>query len=169
MRQAFLEAGRVRNTHALKGEVKFEVYLDDGAVLRPGLSLYPAPKEEKPLRLTAARPRGDDLYLLAFEGFGDVDAASVLKGRTLYIRRADADPTGEVIFFADLFGLPLVEDRDGTVYGTVKDVTDRGAGHLLVVSLPDGREGLFPMVKDFVVKLDPEKEVRVRAPEGLFA
>ena len=168
MRQAFLEAGRVRNTHALKGEVKFEVYLDDGKVLRPGLSLYPAPKEEKPLRLTAARRQGD-LYLLAFEGFCDLDAASVLKGRTLYIRRADADPTGDVIFFADLFGLPLVEDRDGTVYGTVKDVTDRGAGHLLVVALPDGREGYFPMVKDFIVKLDPEKEVRVRAPEGLFA
>ena len=168
MRQAYLEAGRVRNTHALKGEVKFEVYLDDGAVLRPGLSLYPAPKPEKALTVRAARRQGD-LLLLAFEGYDDVDAASVLKGRTLYIRREDADPSGKKIFFADLFGLPLVEDRDGTVYGTVKDVTERGAGELLVISLPDGREGYFPMVKAFVVSLDPEKEVRVRAPGGLFS
>ena len=168
MKQAFLEAGKVRNTHALKGEVKFEVYLDDGKVLRPGLALFPAPKAEKPLTLATVRRQGD-LYLLGFEGFGDVDAASVLKGRTLYIRREDADPTGKKIFFADLFGLPLVEDRDGRVYGTVKDVTERGAGELLVVSLPDGREGYFPMVKAFIVALDPEKEVRVRAPEGLFS
>ena len=168
MRQAFLEAGKVRNTHALKGEVKFEVYLDDGAVLRPGLALYLTPGTEKALTLTAVRRQGD-LYRLAFAGYTDVDAAAALKGRTLYIRREDADPVGEKIFFADLFRLPLVEDRDGTVYGTVKDVTDRGAGHLLIISLPDGREGYFPMVKDFIVKLDPDKEVRVRAPEGLFA
>ncbi|MBP5289260.1 MAG: 16S rRNA processing protein RimM [Clostridia bacterium] len=168
MKQAFLEAGRVRNTHALKGEVKFEVWLDDGDALRPGLVLFPAPREEKPLRVVSSRKQGD-LFLLSFEGVGDVDAASALKGRTLYIRRADADPKGDRIFFADLFDLPLVEDRDGTVYGTVRDVTDRGSGHLLVIALPDGREGYFPMVKDFIVKLDPEKEVRVRAPEGLFS
>ena len=168
MRQAFLEAGKVRNTHALKGEVKFEVYLDDGRALVPGLVLYPAPKEEKPLTVRAARRQGD-LFLLSFEGFDDVDKASLLKGRTLYISRRDADPAGDKIFFADLFGLPLVEAEDGTVYGTVKDVTDRGSGHLLVISLPDGREGFFPMVKDFIVEMDPEKEVRVRAPKGLFS
>ena len=115
MRQAFLEAGKVRNTHALKGEVKFEVYLDDGSALRPGLVLFPAPREEKPLVLTASRRQGD-LYLLAFEGFDSVEAASLLKGRTLYVRRADADPAGNKIFFADLFGLPLVEDGDGMKY-----------------------------------------------------
>ena len=143
MKQAFLEAGRVRNTHALKGEVKFEVWLDDGSALRPGLALFPAPRAEKPLRVAASRKQGD-LFLLSFEGIGDVDAASALKGRTLYIRREDADPAGDKIFFADLFGLPLVEDRDGTVYGKVRDVTDRGSGKLRIISLPDGREGYFP-------------------------
>ena len=168
MRQAFLEAGMVRNTHALKGEVKFEVWLDDGSALRPGLSLFTSPEAGKTVKIASVRRQGD-LFLLLFEGICDVDAASALKGRTLYIRREDADPTGERIFFSDLFGLPLVEDGDGTVYGIVKDVTDRGSGYLLLIKLPDGREAYFPMVKEFLVKLDPEKEVRVRAPKGLFS
>ena len=168
MRQAFLEAGKVRNTHGLRGEVKFEVYLDDGTPLKPGVPLFPEKKEERPLAIRAARRQGE-LYLLSFDGFDDVDTAARLKGRVLYIRRADADPAGDRVFFADLFGLPLVEDTDGTVYGTVKDVTDRGAGALLVVALPDGREEYFPMVPAFLVSMDPEKEVRVRAPKGLFA
>lgn len=168
MRQAFLEAGKVRNTHALKGEVKFEVWLDDGEPLRPGLSLFPAPRAEKPLKITSSRRQGE-LFLLGFEGIDDVSRAALLKGRTLYIRREDADPTGEKIFFSDLFDLPLVEDGDGTIYGTVKDVVDRGGGYLLLIALPDGREAYFPMVKDFVVRLDPDREVRVRAPKGLFS
>ncbi|MBQ3865726.1 MAG: 16S rRNA processing protein RimM [Clostridia bacterium] len=168
MRQAFLEAGKVRNTHGLRGEVKFEVYLDDGTPLVSGVPLFPEKNEEKPLTIRSVRRQGD-LYLVTFEGFDDVDAAARLKGRTLYIRRADADPAGKRVFFADLFGLPLVEDTDGAVYGTVKDVTDRGAGPLLIVALPDGREEYFPMVPAFVVSMDPEKEVRVRCPKGLFA
>lgn len=167
MKQAFLEAGRVRNTHALRGEVKFECYLDDARALRPGTVLFATAKGEKPLTITAVRRQGE-LFLLSFEGFDSVERAAALKGRTLFADRATADPKGEKIFYADLFGLPLVEDRDGRVYGTVKDVSDRGAGDLLVIALPDGREEYFPMVKDFIVSLDPEKEVRVCAPEGLF-
>ena len=167
MKQMFLEAGKVRNTHALRGEVKFEFWLEGAQPLSALRRLFLSRDGEGELKIESVRRQGE-IFLVRFSGFDTVEKASLLKGKTLFVSRQEADPEGEKIFFADLIGLPLVEDGAGTVYGTVREVTSRGGGELLNVLLPDGREVYFPMVKDFIVRMDAEEGVFVRAPRGIF-
>lgn len=167
MRKLFLEAGKVRNTHALRGEVKFECYLDGEKPLKGIRYLYLTPDGEKPFEIRSVRVQGDVLLVL-FEGIDSVEKASLLKGKTLYASREELDPDGTRIYFADLIGVPLIEAGTDTVYGTIRDVGSRGAGELFTVLLPDGREMYFPVVKEWIVSMDAEKGVFVHAPEGIF-
>ncbi len=167
MKQLFLEAGKVRNTHALRGEVKFECYLDGVKMLKSIRRLYLSPKGEKELEIRSVRVQGD-VFLVLFDGIDTVEAASVLKGKTLYASREELDPDGKLVFFADLIGLPLTEEGTDTVYGTICEVGSRGAGELFTVRMADGREMYFPVVKEWIVSMDAEKGVFVHAPEGIF-
>lgn len=167
VKQLFLEAGKVRNTHALRGEVKFECYLDGEKPLRGIRHLYLSPKGEKSFEIRSVRVQGDVL-LVKFDGVDSVEAASLLKGKTMYASREELDPDGTLVFFADLIGLPLIEEGEGTVYGTIRDVGSRGAGELFTVLLPDGREMYFPVVKEWIVSMDAENGVFVHAPKGIF-
>ncbi|MBR2634821.1 MAG: 16S rRNA processing protein RimM [Clostridia bacterium] len=167
MKQDFLEAGLVRNTHALRGEVKFECWLDGDQPLSGVKNLYPAPREENPLELNTVRRQGD-LLLVSFCGIDSVEKAQIYKGKTLYVSRSQIDPRGEKVFFADLIGLPLVESESGREYGKISEISSRGAGELLSVRLPSGREAYFPYVKEWVDRIDLEKGVFVHAPEGIF-
>ncbi len=162
-----MEAGKVRNTHALKGEVKFECWLEGDQPLKGLTHLYPAPREEKGLVIKACRKQGD-VFLVAFEGIDTVEEATLLKGRSLYASRKEADPDGTKIYFADLLDLPLIEDSTGTVYGTIREITSRGAGELFTVRMADGKEVYFPVVKEWILRMDPSEGVFVKAPEGLF-
>ena len=167
MRKLFLEAGKVRNTHALRGEVKFECYLDGEKPLKGIRHLYLTPDGEKPFEIRSVRVQGDVLLVL-FDGTDSVEKATLLKGKNLYASREELDPDGKLIFFADLIGVPLIEEGLGVVYGTIRDVGSRGAGELFTVLLPDGREMYFPFVKEWIASMDAEKGVFVHAPEGIF-
>lgn len=167
MKQTFLEAGKVRNTHALKGEVKFECWLDGEKPLKGISYLYLSTKEEKKFKVLQARPQGD-VFLVLFEGIDTVEKASLLKGKTLYVSREEIDPRGDKIFFADLVGLDLIEEGEGTVYGKILETTNRGGGEMFTVRLADGREAYFPVIKEWIVSMDTEKGVFVHAPLGIF-
>ena len=167
MRKLFLEAGKVRNTHALRGEVKFECYLDGERPLKGIRHLYLTPGDEKSFEIKSVRVQGDVLLVL-FDGIDTVEKATLLKGKTLYASREELDPDGKLVFFADLIDLPLIEEGTDTVYGTIREVSSRGGGELFTVRLPDGREMYFPVVKEWIVSMDAEKGVFVRAPEGIF-
>ncbi len=167
MKQLFLEAGKVRNTHALKGEVKLECYLDGEKPLSKVKHLYLTSGGEKELTIVSVR-RQADVYLVLFEGIESVEKASLLKGKTVFASREELDPAGKLVFFADLLDLPLFEEGREEPYGIIKEVTSRGAGELFTVRLSDGREMYFPVVDEWIVSMDAEKGVVVRAPEGIF-
>jgi len=167
VKQIFLEAGRVRNTHALQGEVKFECWLDGEKPLQNLHFLYPAMRHEGALKILSAR-RQHDVLLLRLEGIDTVEKATLRKGKTLYAAREELERDGRKVFFADLVNLPLVEADSGTVYGTITEITSRGGGELFSVRLPDGKEVYFPVVNEWIVKMDPEEGVFVHAPAGIF-
>ena len=167
MKQLFIEAGKIRNTHALRGEVKFECWLDGEKPLAGISYLCLSKDEENKLKILQVRPQGD-VFLVLFEGIDTVEKASLLKGKTLFVSREEIDPKGEKIFFADLVDLPLIEETDGTVYGTIREVSSRGGGELFTVRLSDGREAYFPVVNEWIVSMDAEKGVFVHAPLGIF-
>ncbi len=167
MRKEYLEAGRIRSAHGLRGEVKAENWLDNDEAFAAVPSFFLGPAGERELKVASRRRQGE-LFLLSFEGITDPETARLLRCRTLYARRKDLDPEGKKVFYAELFGLPMREAGSGKIYGKIADVTDRGAGDLYVIDLPDGRQAYFPAVKEWIRSMDPETGVEVTAPEGIF-
>jgi 16S rRNA processing protein RimM len=110
-----------------------------------------------------------------FAGVADRDHAERLRGREVWVARADLPELDDDEFYlADTIGLPVERVlADGRVQqlGTVAGVTTNGVQDLLEVewTRPDGRRDtwLLPALSQFLVDLDRER-LRVEVPLGLL-
>ena len=165
MKKQFLEAGKIVNTHGVRGEVKILPWADSAAFLQEFETLYL--NEDSPIRITSARVHKQTL-IAKIDGIDDVPSAVPLKNKVVYIDRADADlPPGD-FFLQDIIGLPVIDADNNTQIGTLKEVLSRPAGDLYVVLAADGTERLIPDVPAFILEKNvAEGFLRVRLIEGL--
>lgn len=164
MKHLFLEVGRILSTHALSGEVNFECWGDDERSALGLKEVFCDPKGERPLKILRAR-RGTKHLLFTFEGVDSVDAASLLRGKTLWARREDLTKSEKTVFWAELIG-EEVRDESGKVLGRIRDVYNRGASDIWEIETEHGTV-LFPAAPVFVRSLSTEGAV-ITPPEGLF-
>ena len=159
--EKYLEAGRITNTHGIKGEVKIEVWVDSPEFLRKFKVLY---IDNKPVKLLAGRTHKG--FLLAkLEGFDDVNAAMTLKNKLVFIDRKDAKLPKGSYFLADLMGTRVV-DEQGNELGELADIMELPAGNVYVVR--GEREILIPAVPEFIKKTDISAGlVTVRLIDGM--
>ena len=62
-----------------------------------------------------------------------------------------------------------VFDKDGKLHGKVVEVEENPANDLLVIEAKNGRRYLFPMIKNFVKKIDTDgKIIIIDPPGGIF-
>ena len=160
-KRAFIEAGRIVNTHGVSGEVKIEVWLDSPQFVRRCGRVFVNGTERK---LLSARVQKS--FLLAkLEGVEDLNAAMALKGRVLEIAREDAPLPPGGYFLPDILGARVV-DEAGTELGTLTDVLERPASDVYVVQ--GETEHLIPAVPAFILHTDAERGVvTVRLIEGM--
>ena len=85
-KQQYIEAGKIVNTHGVRGEVKIQVWLDSPEFMRRFKTLY---IDSKPVRLLSSRAHKGFLIDM-LDGVEDINAAMSLKNKTVYIDRADA-------------------------------------------------------------------------------
>ena len=117
MKNRFLEAGQIVNTHGIQGEVKIVPWCDSPEFLCDFNTLY---IDEKPVKVRSARiHKGNVLAFL--EGVDDVNAAMRLKGKTVFIDRTGVELPDGRHFLADLMGL---EVRDAETGEIIKDMSD---------------------------------------------
>ena len=162
MKQRFLQAGQIVNTHGIQGEVKIVPWCDTPEFLCQFQTLY---VDEKPIKVRSARVhKGNVLAML--EGVSDVNAAMLLKGKTVYI-----DRTGVVLpegrhFLADLMGLEVIDADSGARLGVVADILTPPAHEVYVVR--GEHEYLIPAVDEFLVETNVEGGfIKVRLIEGM--
>ena len=161
MKQQYLEAGRIVNTHGIAGEVKIQPWTDDAAFLRRFRVFY---LDGAPLHVKKSRVHKDFL-ITAFEGLDDINAVMPLKNKILYFDRDDAALEPGTYFLADLIGAQVVGE-DGTALGTLREVMELPRGRVYVVQ--GEREILIPAVPEFVRGVDAEAGViTVHLIEGL--
>ena len=162
MKNRFLEAGQIVNTHGIRGEVKIVPWCDSPEFLLQFDTLY---LDEKPVRVLEARVHKGNV-LARLEGVDGVNAAMVLKGRTVSI-----DRTGVVLpegrhFIADLLGLDVLDADSGEKLGVVADVLTPPAHEVYVVK--GEHEYLIPAVDEFLIETNVEGGyIRVRPIEGM--
>ena len=161
MQTRYLEAGRVVNTHGVRGEVKIDPWTDSPAVLSKLSTLYIG---EKPYKIAAAREH-KGMLLVKFEGVDDINAAMVLKNRVVLLDREDLRLEAGAFFLQDILGAEVV-DEAGARLGELVDIIQSAASNIYVVR--GEREILIPAVPAFIVKTDAEAGVvTVRLIEGM--
>ena len=107
--------------------------------------------------------------LLTFEGIFDRDMAEKLKGYYLAVNREDAVKLPKDSYFiADLIGMKVIDDERGEL-GTVTDVIETGANHVLEMKRKGKKDLLVPFVKAICYEVDLEnKTINCILPEGLY-
>ncbi|MBR5381513.1 MAG: 16S rRNA processing protein RimM [Oscillospiraceae bacterium] len=158
----FLEAGRIVNTHGVRGEVKIEPWCDSAKdFCRLGRIFI----DGREIKMTSARVHRETV-IAALEGVDDIDAAVRLKNKVVFLDRADMPLPEGSHFVSDLIGLDAVDDKSGEKLGVVSDVLELPAGQ--IYEIKGARDILVPAVPEFVVSIDTEAGcVRFRLIDGM--
>ena len=160
-KKQYIEAGRIVNTHGVAGEVKIEVWLDSPQFLKSFKRCF---IDRREVKLLSARVHKG--FLIAkLQGVEDVNAAMALKGRTVFIDRADARLPKGAFFLQDIIGASVV-DESGSEIGKLVDVMETPASNVYVVK--GEREHLIPAVPEFILSTDADNGIiTVHLIEGM--
>ncbi len=167
MKKAYLECGKIINTHGFKGTVKLESWCDAPQILASLPTLYfqkgDSFEGKRVLRASVFR----QFVLADLEGVNTEEAANALRNTVLYAAREDLPLEEGDHFIVDLIGLPVKDADSGEVLGTLIDVNTRGARDLYIVRTPTG-DHMIPAVEQFIDRIDTEDAVYVRPIPGLL-
>ena len=161
MKKQYLEAGRIVNTHGVRGEVKIEPWADDASFLTRFKRFY---LDGKPVAVRSVRVH-KTMCIAALEGIRDVNEAMALKGKVLFIDRDDARLPKGTVFLQDILGAKVV-DEAGTELGVLAEVLPAPAASVYVVR--GEREILITDVPAFILDKDADRGVvTVRLIDGM--
>lgn len=161
MKQQFLEAGQIVNTHGIRGEVRIVPWADDAQFLKKFKTFY---IDNKPVRVLMSRVH-KDMLIAQLEGINDINAAMPLKNKVIKIDRNDARLPKGSFFIQDILGATVV-DEAGNEIGKLTDVMDVPRGQIYEVK--GETEHLIPAVPEFVLSVDADAGVIVvRMIEGM--
>ena len=158
MRLEFIEAGEIVNVHGLHGEVKVLCWLDDPEMLCEFDRCRIAGKEYEMEQVRVQKT----CNLVKLQGIETVEAAQLLRGKTLELYREDIDE--EVIFAAELIGMEVFSE--GQKIGKITEVLDYPGNSVYVVK--GQYEYMIPAVKHFILETNMEANtMQVKLIEGM--
>jgi 16S rRNA processing protein RimM len=117
--------------------------------------------------ITWARPV-PRAYLLKLEGVDDRNGAEALRGRSVWVPRAELPETDdEEYYLVDLLGAKVV-GPEGEI-GVVVEIATHPSVDSLVIKTADGRTLEQPLVPDWIARVSvAEKLVELATLEGLI-
>lgn len=161
MEKEFLEAGKIINTHGVRGEVKIEPWADSAEFLAGFKRLF---IDGIPVKILRARVHKGFL-IAALDGICDIDAANALREKIVFISRDDAALPDGSFFIADLIGMTAIGEN-GAELGKITEIITLPAGNVCVIK--GKREILVPLRSEFIIKRDESLGVvTVRLIEGM--
>jgi len=162
MRTGYLEAGKIVNTHGVRGEVRVQPWTDTPEFLTDFEQLY---IDGTPVRVLSARVH-KSCVIFTLDGVSDIDGAIRLKNKIVSIARDDVDLEHGRFFIADLVGLRALDSGTDTEIGTVAEVLSLPASNVYVIR--GAREILIPAVSDFVDEINIDGGyIKFRLIEGM--
>lgn len=164
-----LRVGTIASTHGIRGEVKVYPTTDDINRFRQlKHCILDTGKEKLPLEVESVK-FFKQFAILKFKDFDNINDVEKYRGRDLLVTRENAVALEEnENFIGDLIGLDVITD-EGVHFGTVKDIMQTGANDVYVIDGDDGKEYLFPSIKQCILDVDLEKgQVTVHIMKGLL-
>lgn len=157
-----LEAGKIVNTHGVRGEVKIQPWANTPDFLTGFKRFF---IDGKPVEVISSRVH-KDCVITTFEGVDGIEGAMKLKNKVVYIDRNDVSLEEGEHFVSDLIGLTAQEADTGELLGKVTEVISLPANNVYVIS--GKREILVPAVPAFIKEVNLETGVvRVTLIEGM--
>ena len=158
-----MAVGLIVGAHGLNGEVKIELHTDFPERFTAGNSVLMG-ADLAEVEIETGRPH-KAFYLVRFNGVTNRTDAENLRGQWLFIRDEDAVPLGDGVYWIhDIIGME-VQDTDGRLLGTVRNILETGANDVYVVDAAQGinrgREILLPAISDVIQTIDLENRVFV--------
>lgn len=167
MKKQFLEAGKIVRTHGIRGELVLEPWADSPEFLAEIKRLY-FDGGKTDAGLLASRVHKGRL-LITLRGVTTIEQGDALRGKVLYLDRADVQLEEGQVFLQDMIGLKAVDGTTGREYGELKEVLPTGANDVYRIVDRDGKEYLFPAVKHMVKRISVEDGVIELLPiPGIF-
>ena len=167
MDKKYIECGKIINTHGCKGGLKVEPWCNTSKDFTCLKRLFIQKKETFVEYNVTKASAFKQVIVLELKEIQDMDAALNLKNVTLYALREDFSLDENEFFLADLIGIDVIDAENGTTYGKIKDIINRGASDIYVIDTPNG-EKMIPAVKEFIISIDINKGVFVHVIDGLL-
>ena len=166
MKKEFLEAGKIVNTHGIRGEVKIMPYTDTPELLAEFDRLFMGRNKDE---VTIVRSRVfKNMVIAKIEGVDTPEDAEKLRNKLLYMHRDDLELGEDTYFIQDLIGMEVRDADSDELYGVIDDVMQTGANDVYVVKSGD-KELLVPAIADVVISTDIDGNVMtIRPLDGLF-
>ncbi|MDE6665214.1 MAG: ribosome maturation factor RimM [Ruminococcus sp.] len=166
MKKEYLEAGKIVNTHGIRGEVKIMPYTDVPELLCEFERLFIG-KDKTEIIIERSRV-AKNMVIAKLEGVDTPEQAEKLRNKLLYMHRDDLELDDNTYFIQDLIGIEVKDADTDFVYGKITDVMQTGANDVYVIE-GNGREYLVPAIADVVISTDIDgNSMTIRALEGLF-
>lgn len=167
MKKKYLETGKIVGTHGVRGMVRVQPWADNAEFLKKFKCFYLDNKGENKLTVTDVKP-ANTIVLVKFSGVDSVPEAEALRNKIIYIDREDAKLPKGSYFIEDLFGAEVYNFEDNRYLGKITDVSFTGANDVWHIE-NDGKEYLFPAVKEMIDNIDIDAEKVVIKPiKGIF-
>lgn len=168
---AYVNVGKIVNTHGIKGEVRVISDTDfPEERYQPGAELIWLGNDESDrLTLTVASHRQHKQFdLVKFESYPTINEAESLVGGTLNVTEADlATLDDDTFYWHDIVGLTAY-DEAGTEIGQVKEILSSGANDVWVISRRGQKDLLLPYIDEVVKDVNlTAGTITVHVLEGL--
>ena len=164
-----LQVGAITQTHGIRGEVKVFPTTDDAKRFKKLKEvILDTGKEKVTLEIESVK-FFKQFVILKFKGFDNINDIERYKGKNLYVTRENAVKLKrDEYFIADLIGLK-VYDENNQYLGILTNVIETGANDVYEVKFEDGKEVLFPAIKQCILDVDMEnRKMKVHIMEGLL-
>jgi 16S rRNA processing protein RimM len=164
-----LQVGTITQTHGINGEVKVFPTTDDPKRFKKLKEvILDTGKEKITLEIEGVK-FFKNLVILKFKGYDNINDIEKYKGKALYVTRNNAVKLKrDEYFIADLIGLQ-VYDEDDKYLGELVNVIETGANDVYEVKFEDGRDVLFPAIKQCILNVDMDnRTMKVHIMKGLL-
>jgi len=162
MDNEFIEAGKIVNTHGIRGEVKIQPWADSPGFLTSFEYIY---IDQTPVKIISARVH-KGCVIATLDGVNDIDAAIRMKNKIISVKKKDAKLEDDRHFIADLIGLQAIDFDTGEELGAVKEILTLPSNDVYVIK--GQREVMVPAVPEFIIEKNiKEGFVKVKLIEGM--
>ena len=164
-----LQVGAITQPHGIHGEGKvFPTTNDVKRFKKLKEVILDTGREQKVLEIEGVK-FFKQYAILKFKGYDNINDIEKYKGKPLLVTRENAVKLGrDEYFIADLIGIE-VYDEDGKYLGVLQKVIETGANDVYEVKFEDGREVLFPAIRQCILDVDMEnRKMKVHIMDGLL-